>query len=89
MNFIKKHPLALFVLALIVLRIPMIWWYPAPLTDELLIIDQSFYGPGGRLPMLPSLIDMATWIGFEDWISGKFIAMVTGVLTVIPVFYIC
>lgn len=87
MNLIKKHPLAFFVLALIVLRIPMIWWYPAPLTDELYIIDQSFFGPGRRLPMLPSLIDMATWVGFGNWMSGKFIAMVAGVLTVIPVFF--
>lgn len=87
MNLIKKHPLAFFVLALIVLRIPMIWWYPAPLTDELFIIDQSFFGPGRRLPMLPSLIDMATWVGFGNWMSGKFIAMVMGVLTVIPIFY--
>lgn len=57
------------------------------MTDELLIMKQTFFGPGRRLPMVPSLIDVLRHLGVDPWWGGKFIAMVSGVLIIVPTFY--
>jgi 4-amino-4-deoxy-L-arabinose transferase-like glycosyltransferase len=89
MDLLRKYPLVFFVLANVVLRLPFLNWYAAPLTDELYIMDQTFFGPGRRLPMFPSLIDVFQAIlPVERWMAAKIVAMLSGVLTIVPAFYL-
>lgn len=87
MKFIRNYPLLVFLAGYFVVRLPFLNWYSAPLKDELYILDQAFFGPRRRLPMLPSLIDIMRRMSAEPWWSGKFISSLAGVLTVIPTFY--
>ncbi len=87
MHFVRSHPLLVFLAVYFVARIPFLDWYAAPLTDELYILDQTFFGPGRRLPMFPSLIALMRLTGADPWWSAKFISSLAGVLTVVPAFY--
>jgi len=87
MKFLRTHPLAVFVLANLLVRLPFLEWYSAPMTDELYIMDQTFFGPGRRLPLFPSLIDMVQLVAADRWWAAKFVSMLTGVLTIIPSYY--
>jgi len=87
MHFVRSNPLILFLVANFLVRLAFLDWYAAPLTDELYILDQTFFGPGRRLPMLPSLIAMLHSTGADAWWSAKLISMTAGVLTIVPTFY--
>ncbi len=87
MKFIRSNPLLVFLAIYFIVRIPLFDWYAAPLTDELDILDQTFFGPGQRLPLFPSLIDVMRRMGADPLWSAKLISQVSGVLTVVPAFY--
>ena len=87
MQFARSNLQPLFLVANFLVRLAFLDWYAAPLTDELYILDQTFFGPGRRLPMVPSLISLLRLTGADAWWSAKLISMTAGVFTIVPTFY--